>query len=257
MEDGNSPSVKEAEIYDPATNSFSVAGSAENGLMLAAHAAVGQGAIFWGGLEQAVQPGQNGQPGQLGWGLPLNAAQNQYNVAIAYTGSAFSTVVQNQTLQGYTLCPAFAGLSGGKLFMAGGEMVSGQQLAPATDAQIVDNLSGSATSVGSLRTARFAGTAAEIGTGDALVAGGNDDSGTPSQGNTPGTPSHDIPTAELWSAAQGAFTGQVNMLAPRTGAMAVRLKSGAVAVIGGASGATDSIMGTDGTPTPTIEVYSK
>ena len=64
-------------------------------------------------------------------------------------------------------------------------------------------------------------------------------------------------TAEYWSGATSGYTASVNMLEPRIGTIAVRLKNGQVAVIGGSTGGKDDMLGYDGTPTPTIEIYSK
>ena len=248
---GTADSNREGELYDPASNSFSrINGSLDNGYLMAAHAALGQGAVIWGGLDYTDDP-QN--PGQKTLMLPIDASGTNLNVSAAFDGSSYSVGQSNASGDGWNLMPAFAKI-GGKLVMAGGETIQGQNLAVATSVYTVDTPTSAQTNAGDLATARWACAGAELNTGLMLIAGGNDDSGA---ANSPATAPAFSQTAEMWDGGQQSVTGSVNMIMPRTSALCVRLKSGEVAIIGGSVDGTDSLLGFDGKPTPTIEIYSK
>lgn len=254
------PGVKAGELYHPGSNTFSSAGAdAPHSLCWAAHAGCPGGAVLWGGLEMALQPAPpaGGSP-SMGFGLATNG-QN-LDIGMTYTGAnpaAYAVSFFNTTGQYYNLQPAFASI-GGKLFMAGGQILqvngSNATLVPGTDALLADT-NGAPTAVGSLANARWAAAASEINSGDALVVGG-DVPNPAATGTNPMVPTF-VQQAEYWNHTTSGFVASVNMLEPRIGTVAVRLKNGSVAVIGGSTGGKDDMLGYDGTPTPTIEIYSK
>ncbi len=239
---GTATSVKEAEIYDPSTQTFSPAGSLENGLIWAASSPVQQGAVIWGGLEYALDP----QTGQNAITVPLNANQTQINVGFAYDGSQFTIVHSTGSGDGYNILPAAATI-GGTFFMAGGWEIVGGQLAGGTSVLMVDTLMGGYLKQADIQTGRLNAAGAELGSGLFLITGGSD-----GNQNAPTM----VTSAELYDNGARQVIETIPMLEPRLGHSCVRLKNGAVAAIGGTHDGTD-FLGFDGFPAPTIEVYTR
>ena len=109
-------------------------------------------------------------------------------------------------------------LPSGKVLVAGGS--DGRNLL--ASAELYDPAAGLFTSTGSLTTARELHTATLLPNGKVLVVGGTESWGTPAAAN-----------AELYDPAAGTFTATGNMAVARYGDTATLLPSGAVLVVGG------------------------
>jgi hypothetical protein len=113
-------------------------------------------------------------------------------------------------------------ISTGKALFAGGEGVSGQQLAVVDTTELYDGSTNTFSSGPTLNVGRFGAEVAEIATSsDQLIVGGADAQGAPT------------PVCEVYGAYGNTIIGTVNMQTPRTDFKAVTLRDGRVLVVGG------------------------
>jgi centrosomal CEP192-like protein/galactose oxidase-like protein/Kelch motif protein len=183
-----------AELYDPATGTFTATGS-----MTTAR---------YGHSATLLNNGKVLLAGGLGEGLDLASAE-LYDPA---TGTFTTTGSMTTTRQGQTATL----LNNGQVLIAGGLNGTPQGIAMAT-AELYDPATGIFTATGSMTSARVGQTATLLNNGKVLVAGG-DASGV---------------SAELYDPATGTFTATGNMNTARENHTATLLNNGEVLVAGG------------------------
>ncbi len=202
---GSSPLVS-AELYNPATGTFSVTGAmiTPRGSHTATLLPNGQVLIAGGS--------GNGSP------FPLASAE-LYDPATG-TFSATGPMTNPRAGARATLLP------NGTVLVTGGGSSSGPGLALAS-AELYDPTAGTFRATGSMITARFSHVAALLPDGQVLVAGGS-----------PSAPPSAVPvaSAELYDPATGAFSATGSMITARFSHAAALLPDGQVLVAGGSLG---------------------
>ena len=185
-----------AELFDPASGSFTKTGTMASPRTLHTATLLGNGKVL-------VVGGDSGN----GFSSPLATAE----IFDISTGMFTPTGNMVSARAGHTATL----LANGKVVVAGGS--SGDA------AELFDPATGEFTATGSMVTSRTNGTATLLKNGDVLVTGGDDASGNP------------VATAELFDPTTGMFTPTGSMSVARAAHTATLLTSGEVLVTGGRS----------------------
>jgi hypothetical protein len=200
--------VDQAELYDPATDSFTAAGSVSRDFHTAT--LLNTGDVLLAG-------------GEVGWTtslpyvpiLPNSAELEKPNTTYVPTGSMYSARESHTA----TL------LKDGRVLIVGGVVPAGLGWTALNSAEIYDPSTNSFSGVGDMKVARTYHTATLLPDGKVLITGG----GYPGGGQT----------AEVFDPGTSSFTQVGNMSIVRSGHTATLLSSGKVLVVGGqVSGAT-------------------
>lgn len=233
------PTLNSAEVYDPVTGSFAVAGNMSTAR--AVHTATllpnGKVLIAGGGAE-----GGFGFP-TFSSGIP---ATEVYDPA---TNSFTPTNEMGTPRYAHTATL----LPNGKVLVTGGYATSDiqKQVADAlATAEIYDPATGAFTPTGSMATARGGHTATLLLNGKVLIAGGLVNLGSSLCATTTCTGSPDTSvasTAEFYDPATGTFTPTGVMTATREEHTATLLPNGKVLIVGGATASQGTLA--------TAEVY--
>jgi hypothetical protein len=186
-----------AEVYDPASGSFSTTGSMTVGRRLHVATLLGDGKVLITG-------------GQDSTGAILASAEIYDPATGAFT--ATGGMSQPRLRHTATLLPD------GRVLVAGG--VSGPTTA---SAELYDPATGSFTVTGSMSTPRYGHIAARLASGEVLIAGGSAGGGAPDA----------LASAELFDPAAGVFTPTGSMTTPRWFLAGAPLADGGVLVSGG------------------------
>lgn len=197
-----------AELYDPATGTFTATGNMT--IARSAHTAT----LLSNGQVLIAGGGTNGQPG---CGTILSSAE----IYDPTTGTFTATGSMSQTRVQF----AATLLSNGKVLVAGGfPGPSCGGVSAVSSAELYDPTTGTFSATGSMNTARFSFTQTLLNNGKVLVAGG-----------TPFTfPGQDLASAELYDPTTGSFTFTGSMTTPRdSGHTATLLQNGTVLIAGG------------------------
>jgi hypothetical protein len=195
-----------AELYDPATGTFSPTGSMGTVRSLASATRLPDGRVLVAG----------------GQGTATTTA----------SADLYSSTTGTFSPTGSLLAPRFfhvaAPLPGGRVLVAGGQSATGLDLATA---EVWSPATGLFAATGSLPTGRRATSATPLLDGRVLVVGG---------ANTSGGPAPTLADAYLYDAVTGAFTPTGTPAIARHGHVAVRLRDGRVLVAGGFEFITNS-----------------
>ncbi len=191
--------LKTAELYDPATGTFTATG--DMGTARASHTAtlLDTGKVL-------VVGGDNG----AGQGLASAELFDPASGAFTTTGSIVAVIGSESHTA--TL------LASGKVLVAGGlAFVFG----PLSNAQLYDPTTGTFIGTGTMATERAFHTATLLPSGKVFLDGGDDNHG------------ESIATAELFDPGSGSFTSAGSMATPRSSHTATVLSDGEVLVPGG------------------------
>jgi Bacterial Ig-like domain (group 3) len=226
--DGTAASaLNTAELYNPVTGAFTVAGvnSLPTNTMTAARfgataTLLTNGPVLTNG-QVLIAGGENS-------GGALSSAE-LYNPA---TGTFTATTGPLGTAR-YDAAAALL-LANGSVLIAGGASGS----AALNSAELYSPSAGTFASTGTMAAARTGATATLLPNGYVLVAGGSSD----------GTAPNALNTAEIYNTAGGSFSASSSMLnTPRFNGTATLLPNGMVLLVGGgASGATAELYDADG-----------
>ena len=207
--DGTSPALKSAELYNPSNGSFTSTGSmvGERGGHTATLLNDGKVLIAGGGKTGG------GQPPFFGDGLATAELHDPATGVFTSTGNMVSgRVGQTATL-----------LASGKVLIVGGLSTSSSD--PVATAELYDPLTGLFSSTGSMMTARAGHAATLLQNGKVLVTGGLNHRSLTT----------DVDTAEIYDPATGSFLATGSMEVARWAHTSTLLPNGTVLVVGGGS----------------------
>ena len=205
--DGNGPSQESAELYDPASGTWTATGSLSAATSEHTATLLPNGKVL-------VAGGVNGDIFEFGSILANAELYDPTSGTWTATGSLGAARGEHTA----TLLP------NGKVLVAGGVSNSYSFL---VNAELYDPASGTWTATGSLGAARSDHTATLLPNGKVLVAGGFNDSNR-------------LASAELYDPASGTWTATGSLGAARNGHIATLLPNGKVLVAGGFNGDSDS-----------------
>jgi N-acetylneuraminic acid mutarotase len=200
--------VASAELYDPATGTWTTTGSMHTGRVYQTATLLPDGKVLVaGGIDRP-----------FGSGTELASAE-LYDPATG-TWTTTGSMHTGRVYQTATLLPD------GKVLVAGGFFEPAAT--PLASAELYDPATGTWTSTGPMGSARYTHTATLLGDGDVLVAGG-------AGGPNTGTQSGDgfWKSAEVFHPATGSWTATGDMDGYRLGSTATLLSDGRVLVAGG------------------------
>jgi len=248
--DSNGDPSASAELYDPASGTWSVTGSLKTGRQLHTATLLPNGKVLVaGGLDSNGNPSTSAElydPASGTWSATgsLNTARHTHTATLLPNGKvlvaggtdnlnslasaelydpASGTWTATGSLNTSRLQHTATFLPNGKVLVAGGFASSfnnGSQN-PVASAELYDPASGTWSATGSLNTARFNHTATLLPNGKVLVAGGVDSSGNP------------VASAELYNPASGTWSATGNLNAARDLHTATSLPNDKVLVAGG------------------------
>jgi len=194
-----------AELYDPATETFTATGSMTSARVFHTATLLNNGKVLIAGGENAT--------GSLANAELYDPATGTFTA----TGSMTSARISHTA----TL------LNNGQVLIAGGYTTGNGIGADRASAELYDPATGSFTVTGSMTSARYDHTTTLLNDGNALVAGGDHNSG-------------DLASAELYDATTGTFTATGSMISARYGHTATLLNDGNVLVAGGVDPSTSN-----------------
>jgi N-acetylneuraminic acid mutarotase len=206
-----SPSSANADLYNPATNSFSAASA-----MGSARGA--PAAILLPGGKVLVAGGADGS------GSPLSSAE-------VYNPASNSWANTANSMSSPRIAPTISLLPNGKVLIAGGESQTTPSTAVTASADIYDPSTNSFTPAASMHAGRVLGEQTTLGTGQVLVAGGASISG----GST-----SVLQGAEVYDPATNTWNSTGSLNESRAAQGQVLLPSGQVLDAGGISTASGS-----------------
>ena len=194
-----------AELYDPASGTWSATGSLGTGRCGHTATLLPNGKVLLAG-------------GQTDSSIPTTNSAELYDPATG-TWTTTGNLVNPRVGHTATLLP------NGKVLVAGGGTLYGATM---NSAELYDPATGSWTAAGSLTADRSGHTATLLPSGKVLVAGG-----------VTTDPSYrEIANAELYDPASGVWTATGSLTADRSGHTATLLPSGKVLVAGGGGGSS-------------------
>ena len=221
------PTIKNAELYDPATGKFTATGAmkvtrAMHTATLLASGPLAGNVLIAGGISDESDG---------------NAASAElYDPT---TGQFTSTGTMSVPREGHTatwLDPSVVtGALGGKVLIAGG----GDMHAPSNTAEVYNPQTGSFTPAGSMSTPRMLQAAVLLPNGQVLIAGGQS------------SETDFLNSAELFNPATSLFSQTGKMINVQTAASATTLDNGIVLIAGGRSNPGDLYDPASGTFSPT------
>jgi hypothetical protein len=249
---GGSSYLASAELYDPATGTFTLTGSLNTGRAFPTATLLTNGtALITGGLDNNSNPLASAELYDPATGTftltgSLNTARYSHTATLLKNGTALiaggvtDTSTLAHAIPSAELYDAATGtftptgsmstardlhtatlLNNGTVLVAGGGTASAELYDPAT---------GTFTPTGSMSTARSRHTATLLNNGTVLVAGG---------GNVV------VATAEVYDPATGTFTPTGSMSTARSDYAAALLNNGTVLVAGGGNSNATSIAGAE------------
>jgi hypothetical protein len=202
-----------AELYNPVTSAFTVAGSESGSVMTA---------VRFGATATLLQNGQVLIAGGQNSGGALSSAE-LYNPAT----DTFTATTGTLTTARYDAAAML--LANGSVLIAGGTGASGTL----NSAELYSAGAGTFASTGTMTAARTGATATLLLNGNVLIAGGSTDGSTP------------LNTAEIYTAG-GSFSASNSTLnTPRFNGTATLFPNGMVLLVGGASGSTAELYDPD------------
>jgi Bacterial Ig-like domain (group 2)/Galactose oxidase, central domain len=190
--------IATAELYDPATGTFTSTGSLNTAGIDRKATLLDNGMLLIAG----------------GYNCP-----NRYLAGAELYGPATGTFTPSGNLHTARYLHTATLLNDGFVLIVGGEADYPFYLA---SAELYDPATGAFTSTGSLNTARLGHTATLLSNGMVLIVGGSNLGG-------------DIATAERYDPATGAFTPAGTLNTARSGPTATRLDNGMVLIAGGSN----------------------
>jgi hypothetical protein len=222
------PPLATAELYDPATGTWSPTGSLKAGLIYHSANLLQDGKVLVVGV--SAEPATAGGPSPV----PVMVAQLYDPASGTFSDTATPSIRALHTA---------TTLADGRVLLAGGvsnptEGTSGEAT-PLGSAEIYDPASGSWSAAGEMGAGRIYHAAALLQDGKVLIAGGVDATQASSSGGST--------SAELFDPATGTWSPTGDLTSPRLAATAATLQDGKVLVAGigdmsqmGQSGSSES-----------------
>ncbi|HTV60668.1 MAG TPA: kelch repeat-containing protein [Verrucomicrobiae bacterium] len=203
-EDSNNQVLASAEIYDPATETFSATGSLTTPRMGHTATLLPDGTVLITGGENFMGGGS----------IQTLSSAEIYDPA---TGTFSLTSSMNNAQIDHTATL----LNSGQVLIAGGHYINPEGGGGYSDSELYDPSAKTFTVTGSMVTPRMSPTATLLNDGTVLIAGGTD-----SEGNY-------IASAEIFDPTTGLFTTAANFNTPRLYNTATLLNGGTVLFAGG------------------------
>jgi hypothetical protein len=240
---GNPVTVHELIDISSSTGSAIAAATGQRGHRFAVSLPAGTGAtgtdvIQWGGLTGTLQSPAIPQSAN-----GIEAGMRVVNSAVS---NFFALDGTQKPFEAWQILHHMVPYQG-KFLIGGGVTTGAQGLGPAPALYIID-LQQNVSVTAATQEPHAQGSVALLNNRDPVVLGGHDASGKFT------APSVYAAFAELYDGT--AFTERAGLTQPRGSAVAVTLRNGRVAVIGGCRDAAD-LLGFSGAPTSRIEVFGK